>query len=352
MLTSLVCSLTVLAAASLVAAIPPVTRDIKVSRSIYNSTTACQQQNVRKAWNTLSDEEKKAYIDAELCLMSLPAVYGFEGAQNRFDELMYTHIYLTNVIHYVGSFLPWHRYFMYVHEYILKNECGYTGTQPYWHESMDVANVTTASVFDPVTGFGGNGVGTNSCIADGPFANMTLHLGPLYEITDHCLSRSQSESGIARASVANIETCMELENYTTCYDCLSENPHTSGHAAVGGVMLDIQASPGDPIFYLHHTNLDRIWWNWQKLDLPKRFTDMGGVNVPDQIYITEGNLRNVTSAWTDYDGDGGLNITTLNHVLDMRGILPNITVGDVMDITNATGLLCYTYDDDIKDEVW
>lgn len=75
-------------------------------------------------------------------------------------------------------------------------------------------------------------------------------------------------------------------------------------------MLDIQASPGDPIFYLHHTNLDRIWWNWQKLDLPKRFTDMGGVNVPDQIYITEGNLRNVTSAWTDYDGDGGLNITT------------------------------------------
>jgi tyrosinase len=23
-------------------------------------------------------------------------------------------------------------------------------------------------------------------------------------------------------------------------------------------------SPNDPIFFLHHANIDRIWWNWQQ----------------------------------------------------------------------------------------
>lgn len=47
-------------------------------------------------------------------------------------------------------------------------------------------------------------------------------------------------------------------------------------------MFDPVASPGDPIFYLHHAWLDKLWADWQVLDLPARLSEMGGNNVIDE----------------------------------------------------------------------
>lgn len=49
----------------------------------------------------MSDTEKSAYIEAELCLMSTPAKAGIEGAQNRWDELDWAHIAQSNIVHNV-----------------------------------------------------------------------------------------------------------------------------------------------------------------------------------------------------------------------------------------------------------
>jgi hypothetical protein len=49
--------------------------------------------------HNLSNDEKAAYIDAELCLMFLPAKMGFPGAQTRWDDLQFAHINSTNVVH-------------------------------------------------------------------------------------------------------------------------------------------------------------------------------------------------------------------------------------------------------------
>lgn len=46
-------------------------------------------------------------------------------------------------------------------------------------------------------------------------------------------------------------------------------------------MLDGTLSPGDPVFYLHHSWLDKLWWDWQNLDIENRLTDMGGPNLPN-----------------------------------------------------------------------
>jgi tyrosinase len=45
---------------------------------------------------------------------------------------------------------------------------------------------------------------------------------------------------------------------------LEAGPHNTIHVAVGGDMSDM-ISPRDPIFWLHHCNIDRLWAQWNAL---------------------------------------------------------------------------------------
>ena len=143
-------------------------------------------------------------------------------------------------------------------------------------------------------------------------------------------------------------------------------------------ILDPIASPGDPIFYLHHTWLDKLFWEWQARDLPARLSDISGrtmqVGMPingsgDSLPFTFPNPSVVSGANSSSglpifmpppwafppadamrpapgaapqrpEGDPG-NVTTLAHILNMFGIIPNATIADVMDIGGP--LLCYEY---------
>ncbi|MBK4734962.1 tyrosinase family protein [Noviherbaspirillum pedocola] len=43
---------------------------------------------------------------------------------------------------------------------------------------------------------------------------------------------------------------------------LESAPHNPVHNLIGGYMANINTSPMDPIFYLHHCNIDRLWHAW------------------------------------------------------------------------------------------
>jgi peroxiredoxin len=58
---------------------------------------------------------------------------------------------------------------------------------------------------------------------------------------------------------------------------LDQNPHFLTHIAIGGDMADFATVGGDPIFYLHHCNLDRVWESWNRL---------GNSNPTDPKYLT------------------------------------------------------------------
>jgi N-acetylneuraminic acid mutarotase len=68
---------------------------------------------------------------------------------------------------------------------------------------------------------------------------------------------------------------------------LDINPHFLTHLALGGDMSDFATVGGDPLFYLHHTNLDRIWESWNRL---------GNKNPTDPKYL------NRTFAFADRSG--------------------------------------------------
>lgn len=146
----------------------------------------------------------------------------------------------------MGAFLPWHRLFVRAHEILLQQECGYTGAQPYWDELSDIEQINNGTlafeelvVFDPDTGFGGNGLDGDGCVTDGPFANLTLHLNSS-DLPDpnggYCLSRKFNLTQFEGANSSNIDTCFAYDTFEDARQCYEANPHSAGHGGVGGVV--------------------------------------------------------------------------------------------------------------------
>lgn len=266
--------------------------------------------------------------------------------------------------------MPYHRYILASYEKVLREECCYNGAQPYWDWTLDAASEETflqSPVFDPKTGFGGNGpfipfnasdpeqpsaplgdvVGRTGggCITDGPFKSRITTLGPGPDLSGankpQCLRRDFSPSiAVKFWTKAKMDETLNQPDYTSFNifldgredtglppNFVNTSIHTGGHWAVGGSfgqITDLFISPSDPLFWLHHANLDRVFWSWQARKLPQRLTDMGGPVV-----------------FGDYDYNKG-GQTTLAYVLDVGTVNAKTTVGQTMDIKGGT--LCYDYD--------
>lgn len=95
-------------------------------------------------------------------------------------------------------------------------------------------------------------------------------------------------------------------------------------------MTDLYASPQDPSFFVHHGQVDRVWTIWQNLDIENR--------------------RNALSGTTTYANIPPSDNATLDTLLDMGPLAPQIRVRDVMSTVgvNGSGLwgpgLCYYYE--------
>lgn len=234
---------------------------------------------------------------------------------------------------------------MLAHENALRDECKYEGYQPYWEETRDMDDLASSTLFDPITGFGGQG---GECIDDGPFANLTIHLSYNYTslefyADDRCISRSFNTTSFQIGNQAAIDKCFAYDDAPTALDCYFLGPHGGGHLGVGGTMANVAASIGDPLFFLHHTNLDRLWWDWQQADPDARTYAIGPLrNQPTESFLerTPPGLPPPGPEFVDYSGDNG-NVTTLNHVIWMAGLAPNVTLADIMDLGN--NLNCAEY---------
>jgi tyrosinase len=340
--------------------------------------SGCANPRVRREWRKFSTPEKQSYISAIQCLKSLPprGKDVFSVSENRYDDFLVTHYNKTYAkfdwngspenyfgdsdIHQNGLFLPWHRYFLWLYESALINECNYKGAQPFWDWSLDVpqnngAQWAAAPVFDAATGFGGNGDAANGdCISSGPFAAAGAHVDPgpptatVLTGGQRCLRRhfdpSFHDAGLGwDTSVMPLLNSNSYEDLSRGYETAPSFPalqsqkfgvHVNGHIGVGGEMSDTMVSPTDPLFYLHHANLDRIWWLWQN-KRPENLNAMGW-----QIFFKKSNTAVPM---------------TLDTSVDVYGFLaPNVPAKAVVDPINRSGdgVMCYVYEKGGFDVPW
>lgn len=93
---------------------------------------------------------------------------------------------------------------------------------------------------------------------------------------------------------------------------LESQPHDNVHVGIGGFMGDF-LSPVDPIFWLHHANVDRLWTVWtagmQSYGLPALPTDPGWA-AEQFLFFVDANGNKVTTKAGDWIAPRGYTYQT------------------------------------------
>lgn len=251
---------------------------------------------IRKNHSALSDQEKKDFVAAVLGLKQQPSMlHPGEGTFSRYDDYVELHVKSMMAMpdgwaHTAPAFFPWHRVLLYQFERDLQQVGGPSIAVPYWDWTDGSTPLTAAFL-------GGDGDPNKDYeVVDGAFTMDTWTLrivdGPgmstvLKRRFGWDLDASNKPIQIKLPDAAAQDRALKIRWYdaspwdrtappTDSFRQAAERDlHNLVHRYVGGVWPKAGAfdfgtmmqmsSPNDPVFWLHHCNLDRMWSAWQAL---------------------------------------------------------------------------------------
>lgn len=203
----------------------------------------------RKNINCLSSNELHNLREAYQAIYDLP-----EGSPDSFATLGGIHGLPapTWCDHGSPGFLTWHRAYMVAFERALQAH-GCKIMLPYWNWSSGPTTGVPAACRE-ATYVNRAGDTVPNPLYAGPIASAagggTTARRPDIDTTTFGDLATSAQSAMTAATFASFQTSMN-------------GPHGGVHVRTGGQMSSVAYAGFDPIFYLHHCNVDRLWWNWQ-----------------------------------------------------------------------------------------
>jgi tyrosinase len=231
--------------------------------------------DVRKNHRDLSQAEKAAFVGAVLALKNNVDSVLHPGAQKRYDDFVEIHknamtgpAMFEPMPHGTSLFYPWHRILLRQFELELQ-KMDPTVTIPYW--DWDTSKSPFSADF-----LGGDGdAQQGQRVITGAFAfsggKFSVRVWDDFPGDPHYpwLRREMGDS--ANAYLPTHPKVVDGLNKApywpgpSCFERVSEGSlHNPVHNWVGGNMADA-TSPNDPVFFLHHANLDYLWEQWKVL---------------------------------------------------------------------------------------
>ena len=179
-----------------------------------------------------------------------------------------------NAAHGGPSFGPWHRFMLSWFERAVRAAIGDSSFfLPYWDWGADANNPFGSPVIQLL---GGTGQITGGTFTAQNFrVNLTENVDTRQVVGANRPMRRQvglrTSDFLSNGEIVAFITPSQAyaqwpyHNGTTSFRRSLEVPiHNSIHQFVGGDMMTT-TSPNDPIFFLHHANIDRIWAAWQSV---------------------------------------------------------------------------------------
>ncbi len=200
-----------------------------------------------------------------------------------------------NAAHVGPVFLPWHRMFLNRLEADLQRVVIDPGfALPYWNWASDSASPMTSGLWNNAV-MGPSGTGPDSIVSVGPFRSTVWKVrvgynssGDVVTNLNRGLVRTLGVEESTLPTPNQVNTVLGITTYDSSpWDGSSSvsfrnhlegwsgpNLHNRVHVFIGGDMMQT-FSPNDPIFFLHHCNVDRIWAFWQ-ISHPSTYAPLTG----------------------------------------------------------------------------
>jgi tyrosinase len=215
---------------------------IEVHQGSANGPVCCGHGlmvRVRKNANNLTPREMKRYCDA---VLGLHAAGGYKVFQD-------IHAIGAGQAHGMSAFLPWHRALVLEYERALQSIDPSVAAH-YWKFDEAAPNV-----------FNMNFMGTNMAgqVKDGHFKDWNIDgLMPIGV-------RSGWQHAADPSVVFGIskDATVLMPSTFNVFKTLEGDPHGSAHVWVGGWLGSIDTAVRNPVFFLLHSNVDRLWAKWQ-----------------------------------------------------------------------------------------
>jgi tyrosinase len=153
--------------------------------------------------------------------------------------------------HGTPLFLPWHRAYLYLFEKALQDAM--PGTMlAWWDWTTAHATGILAAYSEEQT------VGAPNPLYSSPIQPAGREPGG----SDHTVRQPGEPEAPPLPDPARIEQIIALADFID-FQTQLEDVHNSIHVWVGGTMSDISTAAYDPLFWAHHTMIDRVWRLWQ-----------------------------------------------------------------------------------------
>jgi tyrosinase len=201
---------------------------------------------IRKNANALTTGERDRFVSAFAKLNNQGL-----GRFTDFREMHKTNISLAQA-HGAPAFLLWHR------AYLLDLERGLQAIDPsvalpYWRFDQPAANIFKLDFF-----------GTSDALGTVKFSATN----PLqFWKTDGVQGVNRSphfNTAVAPPGLFNEAQTLGLGSSFPAFRVMEGNPHGLAHTSFGGSIQTPATAPKDPLFFLLHCNVDRLWAKWQR----------------------------------------------------------------------------------------
>lgn len=226
---------------------------------------------VRKRASGMTVTERNRFISVITQLINAP------GDPNPYGVMVGHHADMSHNMH--GSmgpvgrqrFLPWHRV------YLLKVEKMGQAIDPlffipYWRWTTNRQVPSWLANFLPTVKVAG------------PNIPVTRNPGP----------------SAALPTTVQVNGIMSQTTYTSFTTQLEMGPHNSVHGWVNGTMSFLTTAPADPLFWMHHAMIDRLWSIWQASHLGQNPNLSGANAVMDPWAETAAQVRSITALGYSY----------------------------------------------------
>jgi len=244
---------------------------------------------VRKNANTLKPKEIEDFLDSFIQLNNRPPKNGYNGnfthkPKNILDEIALMHTYdASSEIHRRTSFHPWHRLFLSHLERELQ-EINPSVTVPYWRFDQKAENVFIQNFIGETPNSNGVTIEDRFLLAPkpkfshtnplftystiwGPLTRGYRNKNPLNEKPSDDI-RTQQEIVLKDVEVQNVYgvngehvSSTKFKGWAYYEEGRSHNPT---HNTFDGRVCDVGRDPVDPLFFMMHGNVDRLWALWQR----------------------------------------------------------------------------------------